>query len=616
MTDHDQSPADAAADSTATASGSYTRITLWPPFIPRDQRPRPPRLSRALNAAGVGMSLGAIAVIAYGFTIRIPHGGRAAETLSPVTDFFILYLILGSLTALSLLATAVGALTGRTVSHWAATLLAVTVAMSAWTYISSVPASIGVRLSGLGARPARELAQLAWPLLTVSAALILAGSIWAINTHQTLRRTVLTLLSPWTAAGIAVSMVAGAAVAGWWWPHHQTHMNTAERVEIPALPTTLGDQVAYSLPLYDPENIQAAGPGFVIFDQGGAITAFDGATGAQRWKATANVFPDGCLLDTAQSTGISAQSVVIAQCRRPQLHSVTPTGGRGEPVLMGFDANTGAPLWLNDDGFELANDAGVSDTVTAVVRRNEQVGSLDPHTGSVRWTRPLHDKQWNGSVQVLNNDIVIPPYRGEPVRVLDGDNGDERLIDFPVDTDNVELITLAADSGLLVVQTGTPTDNPADYPRSTYRTWSIDIHTGAVEQIDSVYRGGRPDFPRPGPLVQLGTQGRDEQRYVEVYSLPQRRLARVIGVSTSTSMVGRYAWAQIGANIINPADQSTDAPTVITVAPDGAITHTPSPCPIEASKRGGGILTVPGATLMLCPPTDQTSHGFDVLGMQ
>lgn len=283
---------------------------------------------------------------------------------------------------------------------------------------------------------------------------------------------------------------------------------------------------------------------------------------------------------------------------------------------MGFDANTGTPLWLNDDGFELANDAGVSDTVAAVVRRNEQVGSLDPHTGAVRWTRPFNDNQWSGSVQVLNNDIVIPPYRGAPVRLLDGDNGAERLIDFPVDSNEVEITVLAADSGLLVVQTGTPTGNPADYPRSTYRTWSIDIDTGAVDEIDSVYRGGRPDFPRPGPLVQLGTQGRDEQPYVEVYSLPQRRLLRVMGVSTSTSLVGRYAWAQIGANIVNPADQSTDVPTVITVAPDGAVTHSPSPCPLEASRRGGGILAVPGATLMFCPPTDQTSNGFDVLGMQ
>lgn len=78
----------------------------------------------------------------------------------------------------------VGALLGRTVSRWAAALLAVTVAMTAWAYISSVPASVAVRVSGFGARPAPELSQLAWPMLTVAAALILTGAVWAINTRN------------------------------------------------------------------------------------------------------------------------------------------------------------------------------------------------------------------------------------------------------------------------------------------------------------------------------------------------------------------------------------------------------------------------------------------------
>lgn len=630
MTAHDQTP-DAAGEHTGQAAAApevnapagqdatYIRTASWPPFIPRAEQPRPPRLSRALIAAGIGVSLGAIALIAYGFSIRVPHGGRAAETLAPVTEFFVWFLVLGSLTALTVLAIGVGALLGRNVSYSAATLLAATLAMSAWTYTSSVPASIGVRVSGFGARPAPELAQLAWPLLTVAAALILVGSMWAINTRQTLRRSVPAVLSPWTAAGVALSLLAGVAVADWWWPRTQTRVQTAERAALAPLPTSLGSDVAYSLPLYEPENLLPAGPGFVIFHPGGSLTGFDGPNGAVRWKATAQVFPDDCLLDTVRSTGISADAVVIAQCRRPRLHSVTATGGRGEPVLMGFDANTGQQLWLNDDGFELPSGSGRSDAIAAVVRREEQVGALDPRTGTVRWTRPLTEDQWAGWADVINDDIVLTPDYGDAtVRVLNGDTGAERLIDLPVQHPSLATIPFAADAGLLIVQTRIQERavNPADRPRDTYGTWKIDIATGAVEPIPSIY-GANPDFPMPGPLVQLGSESRrDQPRYVEVYSLPQRRLIRVPDVSTSTGLVARYAWAQIGENLVTAADRATDAADLVTVAPDGTVTRTPSPCPVDrVGERGGGILPVPGATLVLCRLTQDIS-GWDVLGLR
>lgn len=624
MTAHDETPdavGEHTTDTTAPAdqSARYTRAVQWPPFIPRAEQPRPPRLSRALIGAGIGVSLGAITLIAYGFSIRVPHGGRAAETLSPVTEFFVWFLVLASLTTLTALGIGIGALLGRNVSYSAATLLAVTLAMSAWTYASSVPASIGARVSGFGARPAPELAQLAWPLLTVAAALILVGSIWAINTRQTLWRSVLAVLSPATAAGVALSLLAGVAVADWWWPRTHSLVAPAERVALAAVPTTLGSHVAFSLPLYEPENILPAGPGFVIFDRGGSITAYDGPTGEIRWKATADVFPDECLLDTVRSTGIAAYAVVIAQCGRPQLNTGRSSSTQSEPVLMGFDANTGQLLWLNDDGFELPSGTGTSDTTAAVVRPEEQVGALDPRTGTVRWTRPLTEDQWAGWADVINDDIVLTPdYGSVTVRVFDGDTGDERLIDLPNPARDLATMPIATDAGLLIVQTRVQgrAATPADSPRDTYGTWKIDIEAGVVEPIPSVY-GLSPDFPMPGPLVQLGSESRrDQPRYVEVYSLPQRRLIRVADVSTSTSLVGRYAWAQIGPNLVTAADRATDAATLVAVAPDGTLTRTPSPCPAgRAGERGGGIVAVPGATLVLCRLTQDIS-GWDVIGLR
>lgn len=396
-------------------------------------------------------------------------------------------------------------------------------------------------------------------------------------------------------------------------------METAERTALAPMRTSVGSQVAFSLPLDDPENILAAGPGFVIFQQGGSLTGFDGATGAQRWKAAAGVFPTDCLLDTVVSTGMSARAVVIAQCRRPQLLSVRPSGGGDEPVLMGFDANTGEQLWLNDDGFELPSGTGTSDTVAAVVRRKEQIGSMDPRTGTVRWTRPVTEDQWSGWALVIGDDIVMPPdYGNSTVRVLAGDTGDERLIDLPTSHPSLETMPLAADAGQLIVQTRVQgrAVTPTDRQRDTYGTWKIDIANGAVEPIPSIY-GGIPDAPMPGPLVQLGSDGRDAQRYVEVYSLPQRRLLRVPGVSTSTGLVGRYAWAQFGENLVTAADRAIDVATLVTVAPDGTLTRTASPCPKPRyGQRGGGILAVPGATLVLCQAGDDPIYGWDVRGLR
>lgn len=613
-------------DNTHTTTNRPTRPAHsgpWPPSIPRNQHARPPRSSRALIAAGIGTSLGAISLIAYGFTIRVPHGGRAADTMAPVTEFFVWYLVLGSLTAVAVLGIGISALLGRTVNYAAATLLAFTVAVSAWSYISSVPASIAIRVSGFGAQPAPELAKLAWPLLMLAAMLVLAGSVWAINTRQSIGRSMLTLLSPWTAAGIAVSLAAGLAVTQWWWPHTQTHPATTERIAIAALPTMAGSRVAYSIPVYDPDQIVPAGPGFLTYEQGGGITAFNTATGAPRWTVPPAAFPKDCGLDTVRSTGITDTSVVIAQCTRPQLHKIAPVSPNNEPVLMGFDANTGEPLWLNDDGFELPYGAGLSDTVTAVIRREEEVGSLDPRTGTVRWVKPNDRDPCARTVHVINSDIVLTPcYGNTDVRVLDGDSGQQRTINLlvyvPSNRSDLSFETLAVDAGLLILQSRRQV-RASGYngTRDEYGTWAIDIENDRVTAVPSVIGGA--DSPIPGPLLQLDSHTGPEGSWVEVYSLAQRRLVRVGGFSlASITLVGGYAWAQIGDHKVTAAARDRESDYFIaSVAPDDSVIRTPSPCPQrQFGGRGAGIMAVPGATLVLCPPLDDDIHHWDILGMR
>lgn len=592
-----------------------------PPFIPRSQQDRPPQLSRALVAAGIGTSLGALAVTAYGFTIRVPNGGRAPDTLAPVTEFFVWCLILGSLTTVAVLGIGIGALLGRTVSHWAATLLAFTVAMTAWTYSSSVPASIVVRVSGLGAQPAPELAQLGWPLLVVAAALLLVGSVWAINTGQSVGRSLLTLLSPWTAAGVALSLVAGIAVAGWWWPRTQTHSATADHVAVAPLPTAVGTRVAYSIPVFDPEHVLAAGPGLLTYERDGAITAYDAATGAKRWHIAAEVFPKDCGLKAVRSTGNTAESVVIAQCMRPQLHEIAPVSPDNEPVLIGFDANTGEQLWLNDAGFELAHGVGASDTVVAVVRRAEEVGSLDPQTGVVRWVRPSDEGPCESTAHVINDQVVTGPCYGVDIRVADGYTGQERLISLPVAlpvvATDLEVVPLGAYDGRLLLQTRSRLRiKPGAAGRERIGVLSVDIDTGAVTFINSDSESSRR-APVSGPLVQLGVGGRDGELWVEVFSLLSRTLTRVEGFSVSTSLIDGLAWAQIGDRMVTAAARDSKDIFIASAAADGTVIRTPSPCPQRVSGgRGAGIKAVPGATLVLCPPLGDDIHGWDILGMR
>ena len=591
------------------------------PVIPRSQQARPPALSRALIAAGFGINLGALGLLTYGFTVRVPHGGRAPETSSPVTEFLVWQLVLGSLTAVAALGIGVGALLGRTVSRWAAALLVVTVAMTAWAYMSSVPASIGVRVSGFGARPAPELAQLAWPMLAVAAALILVGAVRAINTRPSVGRSLLMLLSPWTAAGVALSLVAGLVVAGWWWPRTQTQPATADPVAVAPFPATVGRHVAYSKPVADPESVQAAGPGFVTFEQDGAITAFDGATGGLRWAIAPEVFPKGCGLKEVRSTGVTAGSVVIAQCMRPPLHSVPPVDTNPEPVLLGFDANTGEQLWLNDEGFALASGVGASDAVAAVVRRDQKVGSLDPQTGALRWVGPSDRRPCESTAHVINDQVVTGPCHGVKIRVLDGYTAQERLISLPVAlpvvATDLQVLPLGAyDSSLLLQTRSRVRIEPGMAGRDRIGVLSADIDTGAVTFINSTTGSSRRS-PLWGPLVQLGMGGRDGENWVEVYSLHARTLTRVEGLSVSAPRIDGSMWAQIGDHMVTAAAHDTDVFYIASVAADGTVTRSTSPCPQrDVGSRGPGIMVVPGATLVLCPSIDGAIHGWDILGMR
>ncbi|WP_197500116.1 PQQ-binding-like beta-propeller repeat protein [Mycobacterium adipatum] len=566
-----------------------------------------------------------MSLIVWGFVIRVPQGGRADDTLAPVTEFFIWFLVLGALAALSAIGIAIVALRGHTVSHWAAVLLAATIAMTAWTYASTVPASIVVRVSGPGSRPGPELAQLAWPMLVAATALLLVGSVWAINTRLSASRVLVAVLSPWTAAGVAACTVAGLLVTSLWWPHIQGHPTTAAPIAVAPLPTALGTEVAYTVALDDPEHLLVAGPGFVTFRPGGEITAYDPVSGATRWTLTMQAFPKDCALDLARSTGAGPNAVVVAQCRRPQLLSVRPVGGGGEAVLMGFDANTGEQLWLNDAGFELPYGTGASESVVAVIRRDEEVGSLDPQTGLVRWVRPSQKGPCEREAHVIDDQIVTTPcYGSVDVRMMDGLTASEKTIALPVPLSTVptdlEISVLATAGRLLVLQTASryssdPTRAARD--RTRYMTLVVDISTGVVTFHLSA-PGSNPRPPLPGSVVQLGSGDIDGQQYVDIYSMTDREVTRLQPFAAMWPAHDRFQWAQIGDDMVTGAASDERGVHIAVVASNGSVTRRPSLCPERADQRsqGAGIVPVPGAILMLCPPPGVSSDGWDLIGVR
>jgi hypothetical protein len=540
-----------------------------------------------------------------------------------VGGFFTWYLVLAVIPTAVMCATGLAALAGRAdAGRYAAGVLAAAVALTAWVYTSSTPPSVAERISGPGARPAVQLAQVGWPLLSVAALLLLIGVVYAAGAGTSVRRAVLAVLSPLTVFGVVLSVGAGMVVATWW-ERGQVHPSTVEPVAVAPVPIVFGDSVAYTVRVADPINVVPAGPGFVVFEEGGGIRGYDGATGVQRWTIDPGVFPAGCGLETIRSTGIATDSVVIAECVRPRSLSPpldTSNYNHVEPVLLGFDANTGQLLWLTDANFRLARGAGQSATVVAVTR-GDDVASLDPRTGALRWVRKANDYPCDG-VDVVTDDLVLDVcFNGTTLRVLDGMGGDERTIDLPVTapaSSYTSVQRVAADSGVLVLDVSMSRVGAEGGRTERRSTLAVDIDAGRITAVPSVTSGSHPRSPLPGPLLQLAYGGTPGQEWTEVYSLPERRLMKVQGVHAHSLAGDGQLWAQLGDRMVSAAADDAAGAFVASVAADGTFTRLPLPCPYrpEHRSRGAGVVPVPGATLVLCPPANEEFVGWDVLGMR
>ncbi|MGV0780707.1 hypothetical protein [Mycolicibacterium sp. XJ775] len=581
----------------------------------------PSRLSLVLIALSFGLAVGAVALSAYAFCMRLPDG-LSSDRLGPVTILLVGSLAAAIVVAVLLILQGVRVLAGKHIAAqitWIATGVA---AATAWSYLSAVVADRAKLISGPGSHPAVEAGQTSWLMLAVAAVLLLAG---AVAAHGRQTPVPWAVLGGATAVGLVAALVAGVGVVAL--GSRGAHATTAAAVAIPDIPTTVGTDVAYSVVVRSAEWVLPAGPGFVMAADG-AITGRDGTTGAERWRFPVALFPTGCDLMYLKSTGIDPDSVVLAECRRNADLLAPGYNEYGtDPFLVGLDAMTGAVLWSLDRGWALKGPALLPSGVVPV-RHGDDLAALDPRIGAPRWQQPIADEARcdpRETIYALPHAIAYVAKCGEAhaMHVLDANTGADRTIDLtfmanqPTD---LAFEAVAADGNVIVVRVD-------GFHDGTDPLLAVHIDTGRVDTVlpDGGIRAydvfSKRDGQYPGPVVQLDTRVRTGES-ADLYRVSEGRTVHAPGLNTvDRDTYTAQRWAQVGDQMVTATAQDEKHNRLLTVVnPDGTSTSRPSPCEDDL----GGLVPVPGAILVLCYRGawadsvygPRSVDGIDILGMR
>lgn len=572
----------------------------------------PSRASLVLTALSFGLAAGAVALAGYAYAARVPDG-QSESYLEPASALLLWSLIAVGLVAATTVVLGVLAWRGRAQPAYGAWLFAVVVGIAAYGYLGRMPNDRVPLISGPGARPVMALAQLGW---VVAAAALLALLAAAIFTQTSSPRR--PLAAGFAVAGIVVALVAGTVVIASSSVGNAS-ATTAAPTPIPAVPTSVGTDVAYTLRLPSPL-VLPAGPGFVTVTND-AVVAYDGATGAERWRMPVRDLPDRCKYDQLFSTGTADGAVVVVECLRPPNTTTSDERSR-EPseheyaaFLVGLDAVTGERLWINADDWWLMGRANVDGDALAGVSRDE-VAAIDPRTGTPLWTQPRPAAKDCGGDWYDSSGASIVFLEGcaGTFHVIDA-TGDvtldlEALGGFgPTETVRKDVLAAAGDVVAVSLQT---TDRPdAD------SVAVIDTRTKSMELLRTGYvsslLGG--EALMPGPVLELGTDF--QTKVVTLYLMADRRTVQVTGIDTyNDPRVQR--WAVVGDRLVTGlAYQNLEENYVLSSAPlgGGPVVTTPNPC----GRDTGGIVPVPGAVLMVCgryAPGATSVSSYEVLGLR
>lgn len=571
--------------------------------------------SQVLIASSWGFAIAAVVLSVYVLVRRVPDG-LVSDRLAAATQVLGGSLGAVAVTALALSAGGLAVLAGRAVAVKAASALAVIAVITSFMFLSSLLRRATESVSGPGARPVAELAQMSWLMLAVAAVLLVAAA--TIAQKQTRHPVMWPRMLPFIAAGVVVALAAGAGLVALT-QRAQPRATTATAIAVPELPATLGTDTAYTLSTKYSRWLVPAGPGFVL-DADGAITAYNGADGERRWSFPYKLFPAGCELWAIRSTGIAPDAVVIAECN----HDAGYGKPRTDPFLVGLDAMTGELLWTLDNDWSLRSRILLpSNTVPVVSSERNELGSLDPRTGSVRWTWSFDesDKQCSdtGYVGALTGAVMYADPCGAELRVhvFDAVSGADRVIvgTVPQEFSDGQWVIEphAIDGTVAVVRIRGGSSNGS-------AILSIDTAASRVDMLPVEYLSDGDSarvWQYPGPVLQINDGSRPEH-WVDLYRLSDRSTLHVVGLDTSNG--GSYAphtsmmWAQVGTQWVTAAGLDEEYNNLlVSVSPDGTVTRRPSPC----GKDVGSVLSVPGAVLVVCQRLEgRTPDGYDILGLR
>ena len=571
-----------------------------------------PGLSRALLSISIGIALGSVLVSLYAFTRRVPDG-LISDRLATATRFTAGSLIAAAVVATVLAGAAVTAWLGRLGAGKAATLLCLLCVVAAWCYLSTNPPTWTVAISGSDGRPVVALVQAAWLLLTVSAVFLVAGVVAAPENRQPFKWPA---VLPFAAIGVALSLVAGYGLAtlarvG------ASHPTTAVPIAIPDFPRTLGTKTAYTVPAESIDTLVPAGPGFVLADDD-AVVAYDGTTGAERWRFPLTAFPDDCLFRQLRSTGSAPNAVVFAECDR--------SGGYDKPrrdsYLVGLDAMTGTVLWRLDTDWSLRGRVLLpADVVPVVNGKMNALGSLDPRTGSLRWTRSLDSLGQNcattGSVTMAVDRTIIywlPCQTFVKVLFFDAASGIERTAEHPVPqelTRDAALTPVASDGNVAIIEARSKLSIHSLYLRADERTGNVSDVPVPRFHSDVSHIG-----QYPGPVLQFSETG-DLSGSSELYRLDDGSIRHLNGLKDFSSSIlsgphsGQF-WAEVGDQMVTAAASDDNSDLLASVSRDGSYMRRSSPCGSDI----GAVVSAPGAVLVICTRTKGGGTlGYDILGM-
>lgn len=596
---------DEQVHSTDGATGSQRR---WPQALS----------SQSLVAGSWGFGVAAVALSLYTFARRVPDG-LVSDRLGAATRVLGGSLAVVVVTALVLAVGGLAVLAGREVARKAAWALTIIAAATSFAFLSSLLRRSTEAVSGVGARPVVSLAQMSWLSLVIAAVLLVAAA--TVPQDKTQRQPVKwPALAGFGVAGLVVALVAGFGVVALT-QRGAPRVSLAGAIAVPDMPTALGSDTAYTLPTKYVDWLTPAGPGFALVNAG-ALTAYNGADGGQRWRFPLKSLPTRCDLWSIRSTGTAPDAVVIVECN----HDAGYGEPRTDPVLVGLDAMTGQPLWTLDKGWSLRSRILLpSNTVPMVNRERNELGSLDPRTGALRWTWSLDesDKQCSdtGYVGALDGAVMYANPCGSVLRVhvFDAVSGSDQMFDAPVPQEfssgKWSIEPRATDGSTAVVRISQNVSGNYASAVLSIDTAGARVDVLPLKYLDDGNSGRTQQYP--GPFLQLD-YGSDPEDWVDLYRLSDRSTTHVAGLDIYTATpyapYTSMAWAPVGAELVTAAAIDDDYnKQLASVSRDGAVTRRPSPCGDDV----GGVMPVPGAVLVLCQRSvGDKVLGYDILGLR